>query len=173
MDTRSIWKVLITQSSKKFAMTPPTENPTRAKSVQLDWQDDEGQVTVTPANEDRFMLQMRTAIEVLQQSKQVEEFQLRLKVLMNALAVWLKSQEDVEKAYVTIRDGSLAFVVVRSTSRYSEEFEDAITDLEFEIANDPDFSGIDVEVIGLPSISKSALDSFLHDNFSIEYATSN
>jgi hypothetical protein len=145
---------------------------TRTKSIQLDWKSD-GQITVTPENEDRFMLQMKTAVEVLQQSKQAEKFELQFKVLLNMLGEWIKlHKNDVSKAYVTIKDTSLAFVVVRESSRYNSVFEDALTDLEFDIANDADLSNVYVEVIGLPSISTSALNSFLHSNFAFEYATS-
>ena len=141
--------------------------------VQLDWSNDNGQITVTPRDEDRFTIKMRRAIEVLQRAEKGDLFNTQFQLLMSILASWTSQRQDVERSYITIRDGRLAFVVVRNESAYCEEFEDELSDLDIRIANDVDLNLIELDAIGLPKISSPALKSFLHPEFNLAFCNGN
>ncbi|HUT10219.1 MAG TPA: hypothetical protein VMY42_06965 [Thermoguttaceae bacterium] len=139
-----------------------------SKVVQLHWNMD-GLVTVTPEDEDRFSIKVSRVIEILQQAKRPDDFKQQFNLLLRILAGWLAGQPGVGEAFVTLRDGALAFVVVRNSCKYDEQFEDALSELDFDCANDPDLNLIRMDAIALPPASASALSSFLDPEFKIEY----
>ena len=71
-----------------------------------------------------------------------------------------KSTHDV----ITVRDGGLLFLVVRREAEYEREFEDALTDLDAEIACDEEFDLIRLSVLALPHCPPEAMQSFLGDD---------
>ncbi len=132
------------------------------KTIQLVWDDDLSQVTVTPQDKDRFTIKMRTAVEVLQQSSKREQFESQFNLLVATLVRWIEENQDkISKGYITLRDGSFAFIVVRSECRYDDEFEDALSALDQTIANDVDLDLIDINVMALPPVSDDAMSGFL------------
>jgi hypothetical protein len=137
--------------------------------VMLDWEDDEGNVVVTPRDRDRFVVKIRRAVEMLQAVDRAEQFQNQFKLLMSVLAKWLQSQGDVKHAHLTLRDGGLAFVLVKRSAAYNSSFEDELSELDFQIANDPDLDLIKLDVIALPPTSDEALSSFLDPEFMVSY----
>jgi hypothetical protein len=109
----------------------------------------------------------RQVAELRDENDQVAQFNL----LLRMLAEWLKSQQGaVSKAYLTDRDGALAFVVVRNSRDYDDDFEDVISELDFRIANDPDLGLIRMDVIALPYATEAAITSFVNPGFAFEYA---
>jgi hypothetical protein len=141
-----------------------------APVVQLDWVMKDGTVTVTPREQDRFVLKMRRAIEILQQAGEAERFHDQFNLLLRMLAEWLRSHQDaVAKAYLTDRDGALAFVVVRTSCEYDDDFEDVVSELDFRVANDPDLNLLKMDVIALPLATDAAITSFIDPGFVFEY----
>lgn len=138
-------------------------------TVQLDWGLKDGLVTVTPRDQDRFSIKIRRAIEILQQAAKADEFERQFNLLLRMLAEWLHTRNDVARAYITNRDGALAFVVVRASREYDDEFEDALSDLDFRLATDADLDLIKMDAIALPLASDCAVSSFLDDSFTLEY----
>jgi len=138
-------------------------------SVQLDWAMKDGLVIVTPRDQDRFIFIVRRAIEILQQAEQAEKFERQFNMLLRVLAEWLKDRTDIRRAFLTDRDGALAFVVVRNSCTYDDDFEDALSEIDFQIANDPDLDLIKMDAIALPSASESAVSAFLDPDFVLEY----
>lgn len=137
--------------------------------VQLDWADEDGIVTVTPQNENRFNIKLRKAIEILQLADKMDQFRQQFKLLLDVLGRWLKDRRDVARAFVTVRDGGLAFVLVRDSSEYDEAFEDAVSDLDYRLANDVDLDLIELDAIALPGASDEAIASFLDPRFTLSY----
>ena len=128
-----------------------------------------GNVIVTPRDQDRFVIKVQRAIELLQQASQAEKFQRQFNLLLRVLAEWLRGRTDIERAYLTHRDGALAFVVVRKSVQYDDDFEDQISAVDFLIANDPDLDLIKMDAIGLPMASESAVSSFLDPGFVLQF----
>ena len=143
---------------------------TSSSVVQLRWDMKDGLVVVTPQDEDRFCIKVGRAIEILQQAGHAEEFKRQFNLLLRVLAEWLKDRDDIKRAYLTHRDGALAFVVIRESPQYDDDFEDALSDLDYEIANDADLDLIKIDAIALPCVSDTAVSSFLDPGFMLEYA---
>ncbi len=137
---------------------------------QLRW-NDEGVVMVTPEDEDRFSVKIHRAIEVLRQASHADEFKRQFSLLLRLLAGWLKARSDIDRAYLTHRDGVLMFVVLRTSCEYDDDFEDALSSLDFSVANDADLDKIKMDAITLPPASESAISSFLAPDFVIEYTS--
>ena len=142
---------------------------TATSPVQLDWAEKDGLVVVTPSDGDRFGIKVQRAIEILQQAARAEEFGHQFNLLLRVLAEWLKGRTDVDRAYLTQRDGALAFVVIRSSCEYDDGFEDALSDLDYSIANDTDLNLIKMNALGLPLASDGAVGSFLDESFTLAY----
>lgn len=145
----------------------PTPMSAEAKSsgrvpVQLDWAKRDGVIVVTPRDQDRFTIRIESAIETLVINEGANRFRKQMDLLFRNLANWLSARPDVMKAYVTIRDGELAFVVMHNSSTYDETFEDELSNLDIELANDPDLREVEINVFSLPPVSDEVLDSFLH-----------
>ena len=138
--------------------------------VCLEWSlNESGRLLITPRDNDRFMLKVNRAIEILQQGHAVEKFTQQFNVLLRVLAEWIRDKEGIAKAYLTERDGVLAFVVVRDSCRYDDDFEDEISGLDFRLARDPDLNLITLNVIALPAVGDGAISSFVDPSFALEY----
>ncbi|MFV2069906.1 MAG: hypothetical protein ACC645_23315 [Pirellulales bacterium] len=138
--------------------------------IQLRWTDKDGTITVTPQDNDRFTVQLGKAIDVLQQASQHERFETQFKILLRELALWLKGRTNVDRAFISLRDGRLAFVIVKSGSECDESLEDELSDLDVRIANDVDLDLIELDVLSLPEISEISLSTFLDTRFVLQYA---
>ncbi len=137
--------------------------------VLLRWDMKDNLVTVTPEDESRFCIKVRRAIEILQQANRENDFRDQFTLLLRELAQWLNTQHNVTRAFLSQRDGVLAFVVVRDSLEYDDDLEDTVSDLDFKIATDPDLNLIRMDAIALPTVSDKAIGSFLDPNFSFEY----
>ncbi len=83
---------------------------------------------------------------------------------------WIVSRnQEVSRAYLTMRDESLCFLVERKVAQYDPSFEDALSDLDIKISEDSDLDGIGVYSMALPPVSDDALESFLHPKFQIRF----
>ncbi len=137
--------------------------------VRLDWAMKDGNVVVTPSDESRFLIKVRRAIDILQQAEKADRFGDQFKLLLRTLAEWINGRSGISKTLLTDRDGALAFIVVRDSCQYDDDFEDAISDLDYRIANDPDLDLIKMDVIALPLSSDAAVSSFVNPAFSFQY----
>ena len=147
-----------------------TSETRTAAAVQLTWQDNDKHVVVTPKDQDRFAVKVETAIEVLKANSQREQFKSKLNLLINQLSIWIKMHNhQIQRAYLTLRDDSLSFVVEKTVPQYDADFEDQLSALDLEIAGDSDLEGIHIHSIALPPVGDSSLESFLHPQFQIRF----
>ncbi len=136
----------------------------QTSAVQLHFTNADGHVTVTPSNEDRFTIKVERAIELLQQSSRREEFERQFKLLLKVLGEWLENSSEIKQAFLTLRDGGICLVVVRENAPYDAEFEDSLSDLDYDIANDSDLDLIQFTAIALPPVSDESLNTFLNED---------
>jgi hypothetical protein len=155
--------------SKTLVRGRRSPKKTSIKRVFLHWHNERGQIVVTPKDNDRFMVSIRRAVEVLQKSSAFEQFNVQFRLLLKLLATWLEKRKDVKSAHLTLRDGALSFVVVRMSARYDAQFEDELSDLDIEIANDSDLDLINLNVLSLPTVSEEALSGFIDSRLDLEY----
>ena len=56
---------------------------------------------------------------------------------------WIVSRnQEVSRAYLTMRDESLCFLVERKVAQYDPSFEDALSDLDIQISEDISNEGL-------------------------------
>lgn len=147
-----------------------TELLNEIKAIQLDWYNEDEVVEVIPQDQQRFEVQKDRAIAILRMAQQSEQFGLQFQLLLGRLAEWLRTrQSKVDRAFVTYQDDALAFVVVRNTVPYDEDFEDALSDLDFDIANDADLELVKLKTLALPRVSEEAVRSFLDERLMLSY----
>ena len=146
------------------------ELPDSINRVELDWYSDNDYVEVTPRNQKRFNIQKDLAIEVLQKAKESERFDKQFALLLERLAQWINDQSDkIAHGIITLQDGSLAFVAIQHSGKYDEQFQDALADVDLEIANDPDLDLIQLKTIALPNVSGESLSSFIDKRMVLTY----
>jgi hypothetical protein len=86
----------------------------------------------------------------------------QLRKLVRRVTEWLDVHpEDVQEAYLTVRDSGLLFLIVRKTKPFNEALEDALTELDLEIANDETLDLIRFSGLVLPATSAESVKSFL------------
>ena len=132
--------------------------------VQLDYTDQDGTVTVTPSDQDRFNIKITHAVEILKHAGDQKMFLMQFDFLIKRLIAWIRGQENIDQAFVTLRDGGLVFVVMCQSPQYDEDFEDALSDLDIDLANDDALTQIKIDVMSLPNVSEEAMGSFLGEN---------
>ena len=132
--------------------------------IRLDYHaGDDRPVVVTPADQDRFVASVQDAAQACQAGSDVLVFNEQFKTrLLPRLAVWLTEHKaKVYRAFVSVREGGLLFLVVRRRARYDAEFTDALSALDAEIARNQEFNMVRLEVLGLPLVPDEASRSFL------------
>ncbi len=147
-------------------MTTMTEAASQA--LHLKWDEKDRTIVVVPEDQDRYVVKVGRVIELLGLASRADRFQQQLTLLQRELAGWLQNTDGIKQAFLTLRDGALLFVVIRNQPVYDESFENSLSDLDFRIANDPDLELIEMNVIALPPLSRSSLDSFLDPVFILE-----
>lgn len=102
------------------------------------------------------------AKEVLRIVSEYTKFTEQFQALLNRLGGWAKeNRSQLTKAFLTIRDADLLFLVIRKDHRLDIEFEDRLSDLDLEIANSPNFDQIRLNVMALPNTNEEGMQSFL------------
>lgn len=151
-------------------MNATFDQPSRSAVMQLTWEHRDGDLLVTPSDQDRFLVKIGKAIEILRQNQHQEQFSNQCSLLVKRLAAWLDEHAGKwRRAFLTAGESTLRFIVVRKQSRFEEDITDALSDLGVEIANDPDFDLIKLGARALPLASNEAVQSFLDHSFTIEF----
>jgi hypothetical protein len=134
---------------------------TDGETVYLNAKNVRGQVVVTPDNENRFVVRMAEAIAACEGLEQNQRAQDKYNLLLTRLATWIgKHAASVRDAYVTTRDNGLCFIVVQKSPAYDRGFQDAVAELDWDIANDPDIP-FALEVMAVPPAPVESLRSIL------------
>lgn len=137
--------------------------------MQLTWKQRGGSIVVTPSDQDRFMVKIGKAIEILRLHQREEQFSNQFNLLLKRLACWLEDHAGTwDRAFLTAGESTLRFIVVRKRVKFDEEITDALSDLGVGIANDPDLDLIKLSTRALPLASNEAIQSFLDCSFTIE-----
>lgn len=126
--------------------------------------DDDREVLVETEDGDRFLTTVAEVASVLRivDPKEILKFQREYTDLNKKLSEWLKTHRNVAKtAYLTARDHGLIFIVIPKKPKYDREFEDFLSDLDLEIANDSRFPTIRLSVMQLPTNNPDGLGCFI------------
>ena len=122
----------------------------------------DGQV-VLHSGDDRFMVTFQQAINACGAWLKVGAFEAQMKALMARLGAWVADRRGaVRGGYLSAKaGGGLFFMVVTAGTAYDPETEDALTDLDIEVANSPDYDMIRMSVLAIPDCPAECVDSFL------------
>ncbi len=149
------------QGQNKISSTEP---------IRLKWDEKERTVLFEPKDNDLFTLKVKEVIQLCNIHQQKNEFEYQFNNLKNILGNWVhRHQNKIAKAFVTIRDTRLLFLVVTKNVKYDSELEDEITDLDWAIANTPLLSAISLSVQSLPKCDSDIYESFLSPPIILEY----
>lgn len=145
----------------------------RMEAIQLRWQETSREIVISPEDQDRFTATVEEAIKACQSSIQgFAKFQQAFKSLLTRLQSWISEHEkDVDSAYLSVRDAGLLFVVVRKGASYDRDFEDLLTQVDLEIANDSEFNTIRMNVLALPNCPSDSITAFVSPEYAISLSS--
>jgi hypothetical protein len=134
-------------------------------------QEDGGKVMIHTKDGDCFGLPFDDLVNACQSSTQFTAFCRQVGTLLDRLAGWLEERRsEVEAAYVGLEPEGAIFVVVRKAKAFDPAFEDALSILDLQVAQDSDFHLIKLRVLALPRSSKETVASFLQLERAFRYA---
>ncbi len=111
---------------------------------------------------ERFGLPMDAVVHACRAQGKMVEFSRQLNELLAKLDSWLRQRStEVDRAALSLEPDGISFAVVRKDKAFNPEFEDALTELDVEIANDPLFNLIRLHVLALPYSAKETVNAFL------------
>ena len=146
----------------------------RMEPIRLNYAEKDRQVVLLPRDEDRYVLTVEEAIAACRAGKEQERFRSQFKGLLNRLGQWVTDHESkIHKAYVTIRNEGILFLVVRRSTQYDGEFSDRLSDLDIEVANEDSLNLVQLNVLALPNVTIEACTSFLNPELVFEYTRKN
>lgn len=135
--------------------------------VEIDWYEDGDLIKVNPRSQQRFEIHKIRAIKLLEDAVGAAS---QLDFLLQKLGQWnAQNREKLSRAYLTVRDDRFAFLAISRISSSDDDLEDSISDLDFELANDPDLNLIKLNTLVLPPTSDEAIDVFLDNRFKLVY----
>ena len=139
--------------------------------IHLKWHHGENRVLVEPEDEDRFLTTVQDIITACGVSREMLVFKKQFDALLRRLAEWVEEhQERIRDAYITVRDAGLMFLVVQTGREYDRAFEDALTDLDLEVAQDDSMGLVEMSVLALPNCAPEAVEGFLSSEVTLAYA---
>ncbi len=151
----------------------PVKQEQRVDYIRLNWKTDRARkVVCTPEDEDRFTLTVEQAIDACKAYRSDEKramFRKQFTTLLYLLKTWIdKRKGKIQKAFLTVRDNGLLFLVVTSTPSFDSDLEDELTELDIQIANANEFSEIELDLKALPNCDKDNYESFCPPQYSLE-----
>ena len=150
----------------------------RYKPIRLRAGNGHRQALIETPDGDRFVTTVAKVIESCKRMQQIEwavgELQNLLTQLVERLVGWLRKHNDrVLRAFLTIRDANLLFLVVQKEVHKDEELCDNLVELDLEIAQDARLGFIPLSVLVLPPAGDDALAGFLNPVWTYEFDVSN
>ncbi len=140
------------------------------KPIRLHYNAAEQRVVVMPEDENNFCMSVEEAISACRDRMKYSSFHSKFKQLLGTLAAWVdRHSEAIDKAVITLRDGSILFMVVNRTASYDRELEDDLTDLDLKIARDDALRAIRLDVMVLPNCDEEALKAFIDPELYLVY----
>lgn len=144
--------------------------PKSLETVELHCQNLDGQVRIVPPDNDIMVLSVESAIKACRAFNEQIVFKNQFDLLLERLAGWIgRHHAKIADAYLTVRDSGLLFLAVQQTAAHDTPLDDALTQLDLEVANDPDFSLISMAVHSIPRAAQATIESFVSPKLSLRY----
>ena len=119
-------------------------------------------VTVHPEDGDLFSLTKQMIERSGRFAARFEAFDKQLAALRRDLEAWsVRHSNTVKEVFLVLKGDYFLFLVVLKEKNHDGALEDALTDLDMKIAQDPDYDLINLSVLALPAFAEDAIRSFL------------
>lgn len=119
-------------------------------------------VTVHPEDGDLFSLIKQMIARSGQITHQIETFESQPAALRSELEAWASQRVDaVREVFLVLKGDHFQFLVVLKGTVHDDALEDALTDLDLSVAQNPDFDLINLSVLALPAFAEDVIRSFL------------
>ena len=139
--------------------------------IDLHFQDDSGSVRITPEDNDLMILSVHEAISACRAFADQIRFKSQFDALLVRIGGWIRTRsEKISSAFITTRDAGLLLLIVTKSREYDSDFESDITDLDIQVANEPDFGMIELSVLAIPNCPLESVNSFLSKKMQLRYA---
>ena len=149
-------------STKSGAVAKQASRP---EPIRIIFGEKNRQVFVQAENQDRFIMSIDAAARACQRATQSYAYGQQCNELLLRLARWLLDhQKMVQDAFVSVQGVGLLFVVVQKNATYDKGLEEALTNLDIEVANSPDFDLLRMDVQSLPSVSEEGCRAFVGED---------
>ena len=149
-------------SALDFQAADPGKKEGQDAPLELSYCSGPNEISVLSEDLDRFSVKKDRAIQVLQADHRREIVEKQFNLIFQIMRKWLPGfKSQIDRAYVTTKNGCLFIVVVSSQAQYDEKLQDAVSDIEYTMSNDVNLDLIRIESIVLPLTSDEALASFM------------
>ena len=125
-------------------------------------QADGGSVVIHAKDGDNFCMPIDGVVQACRSQAEMDQFCQQVGALLERLSRWLiDRQPEIQAAYMGLEPDGAIFLVVRKARAFDPAFEDALSLLDLEIAQNDEFNLIKLRVLALPSSSEQTIASFL------------
>jgi len=119
-------------------------------------------VTVDPGDGDLFSLTRQVITRLGRVAHQFQEFETQLAALRRELEKWTAARADViAEAFLVLKGDYFQFLVVMKGKAYDGALEDALTELDMAVAQNPGYDLIRLSVLAIPAFGEDVIRSFL------------
>lgn len=140
-----------------------------ANIIELHFENEGGHVRIVPPDRDMMAMPIEMAIEACRAFHNQIRFKDQFDLLVSRLANWIgQRRNELAAAYLTLRDSGLLFLVVTRGKEFNTQVEEAITDLDMEIAQDDDYDLVRLGVHVLPLCGPEIVQSFLSRQMALQ-----
>jgi len=119
---------------------------------------DQTRVVVTPDDEDRFMTTSAEAAQACRSAQDTLKWKAQFDALLGCVHLWCKGHAAVARAYLGFSNDGLKVFILTIGSEYRFDFDDAISELDMELAQK--FPRCPTEVLHFPEAPVESLTSF-------------
>lgn len=125
-------------------------------------EDEHDDVQVIRLGGDRFVTTAQQAINYLSLAGRAVAFQQQLKELLNRIYQWVDDRKQkIAAAYIVSGGDGITLVVVQRVVSFDFAFEEELTELDIEVANNEAFQLIPFNTLLIPNVGDTVLKSFL------------
>ncbi len=144
----------------------PVKQAIKERPIHLRFQDVR-RVLVTPEDENRFVTTVQRAAFACQTLLKVDEWRKEFESLLSYLNQWAEKHKDtVAQAYVGVSSEGLTAVVITKGQEYQLTFDDEVTRLDIELANQ--FPNCQLDVLQSPECEPETRIPYLSLEHSIQ-----
>lgn len=135
----------------------------QSNAVVIDWFAEEDTVRVVSRDKSRFEVQKDYAITVLRVANDHQgRFSKQFQLFMEQVQTWLNAHHgEVRRCMLTVRDSRMLLIAVPQNAHCNDGLEDALSEFDLRIFQDPSLDLIRVNTMVIPEVSNDALQSFV------------